>query len=886
MSGVCKKRLPQCAPQPILALALFLPAVLGCDPHGTWVDRKGNIATLALSPDGSIAATSFSATRWHTAVGRVVDDTHLWLAFHPTDNETGTFVSNCSTLVLPGAAPSVWGKVGSYMYGTDVTVTDVHLVFMSHLDLGACLPPTLRLLSLRDLFSSHTSLAPTRPHQGTLTSRATCVTRTSLATFLRMPSWQRRWPTRPRPLLTSHAFLIAEFLDGAAGCAHAPPSPASRDLIEGAVRAGHIRWHAQSANYNAAFLGAAAFSAQLREADSLNARFGTRWGSALYKSTDVPGLPRSVVPLLAAAGRTALHTGGNGKCQLARVPQAFTWAHPESGTSVLALASNDYGGTLVVPPHALIIIYQGDNAGPPTAAGVASSYTAAAAAFPGAAVKLSSFEQFVDAALSSTPGAAALPVISSEMGDSWAYGGGADPLKLATFRETRRTIADALAGVLPGQIAPLTSDDPNLRAFERRILVGGPEHNGGCSIGAYLPSSRGLNGEWDNARFHSNLATRADYAFVQSSYDEKLNFTSQPLPPVAPVAPAWNDFLAARATRVAALTPVAPDVSTGWMRVADPAARRVCGRLSVVINASDGSVASLVDVATGHEWAPPSYFMGFTYRTYAEADFDMFNSEYTPTCGVPCPNFAKVGMDSAAPVSIEWRPTLRAAFARTAPAPAACSLALELALPPETVTKYGGAAAVWVMLNVDAAPGGDAPVVALQVSLLNKTATRLAEAGWVTFNPRTELAPATVSLRAGGGNLRATTASPAAWWLNVLGEPVDPLDVVPMGTRHLHAVDSFGFGQGAPRGGPASAFSRSPLTATAPPTVREFSVQTLDAALIAPGDRDHLLHYDGNTLPDMSGGVHVNVFNNLWGTTMAQWWGGSVLYRFNVRLLV
>jgi hypothetical protein len=510
-------------------------------------------------------------------------------------------------------------------------------------------------------------------------------------------------------------------------------------------------------------------------------------------------------------------------------------------------------------------------------------------------VRLSSFEEFVEAAQKSSPGASALPVISSEMGDSWIYGAGADPYKLAAFRETRRVIAEAIAGTLEGQAAPLAANDPNLLAFQRRILVGGPEHNGGVSIGSYLPSARGSGGDWDNERFHKNMATRADYAFVQSSYDEKLNFTTQPLQPVAPVAPAWTTFLAARAARIQALTPAVPDVSSGsgFVPVANVAAPQSCGRLTLVLNSSDGSVASLVDEASTHEWVGGDSFFGLTYRTFAEADYDIFNAEYTPRCGVPCENFAKVGMDSASPLSTEWKPVLLAAYARADPSPAGCSLLLHLALPGETVSRYGGSPAIFASLDVDADGASAAPQVALSFSVFNKTLTRLAEAAWVSFTPATSLTGAAAARARAAAPRRPhdgvdDDAPPAAWWLNILGEPVDPLDVVPFGTRHLHAVDSgFGFGGGAPRNGSAAARARAratPLGATA--SVAEFSVETLDAALVAPGDRQHLLHYDGDALPALQGGMHVNLFNNLWGTTFAQWWARDIMFRFRVTLAV
>jgi hypothetical protein len=44
------------------------------------------------------------------------------------------------------------------------------------------------------------------------------------------------------------------------------------------------------------------------------------------------------------------------------------------------------------------------------------------------------------------------------------------------------------------------------------------------------------------------------------------------------------------------------------------------------------------------------------------------------------------------------------------------------------------------------------------------------------------------------------------------------------------------------------------------------AIDTLDAALVAPGDTHHLLDFDGREQPRCEGGMHVNLFNNLWGT--------------------
>lgn len=848
----------------LLALAgaaAAAPAPTPCAVQGTWVDRVGNVAALEVAPDGTtIAATSvYGGTRWRTASGAVQPDGSVRLTFEAGNTQTGAFSTNCSTLRWDGSTSSVWSYAGP---ATRPAVSQVHLVFMAHLDLGY----TDTMRGVCDAY--FTGILPA---------------------CLALAAQTRGSPT---PFAhTSHPWLLREYLDGAAGCASARPNASAVAAMEAALGSGAMRWHAQTANLQPELMDAPSFDAQLGDARALGARFGQRWGRLLMKSTDVAGLSVGVVPRLAAAGVRALHMGVNAKITPPVVPQAFTWVHPASGASVLALSSNDYGGVFVVPPHALVVSYVGDNSPPPDAAGVAAVYAAAAARFPGAAVALSSLDDFVgNVTAGPAPPAAALPTVAGEVGDSWLYGAGGDPGRMAAYRETVRTVADAVAGRL-GAAPPLDPDDPNLDAFRRRIAAGGPEHNGGLSVGAYLPQSRGAGGNWSNALFHGLLAGGDPaYAVMQAAYDEKRAFL-RPLPPAAPPSAAWERFLAARQARVddGVLAPAPPDVGpgSGFTPVGDPSAPLPCGgaRLAVSFNASDGSLARLVDVATGHDWAGGTAAAGtrggllrYTYRTYDEADFTAWNTEYTPACGVPCPNFAKVGMDSAGPASREWAPALTGLWVRPgggAPGAPACTAVAALALPPDAVADYGAPAALWLQVDVDAGPASAPPQLGATLTWVNKTASRLAEAHWLSWTLNAATAPA--------------PAPPPSYWVAVLNSTVDPLNVVPYGTRWLHATDPLA---GTP-GGPPGSFG-----ASAPPGgagwARGYAVTSVDAMLVAPGDRGHLLVLDGDGPgPEVGagGGWHVNLANNLWGTSFAQWYGqqagsGGAAFRFAATLEV
>ena len=61
-----------------------------------------------------------------------------------------------------------------------------------------------------------------------------------------------------------------------------------------------------------------------------------------------------------------------------------------------------------------------------------------------------------------------------------------------------------------------------------------------------------------------------------------------------------------------------------------------------------------------------------------------------------------------------------------------------------------------------------------------------------------------------------------------------------------------------------------------------FELTSLDAPLVAP-DRRSLLNFH-DELPDMRGGVHVNLYNNVWGTNFPMWFGEDAIFRFRLRI--
>jgi hypothetical protein len=148
--------------------------------------------------------------------------------------------------------------------------------------------------------------------------------------------------------------------------------------------------------------------------------------------------------------------------------------------------------------------------------------------------------------------------------------------------------------------------------------------------------------------------------------------------------------------------------------------------------------------------------------------------------------------------------------------------------------------------------------IELTLSWKGKTATRLAESSWLSFDP---LLPPSAE----------NAAAATGWTLDVLGNPLDPMSVVFNGSRHFHAVHRGVCYEGPPNADRPVSFPR-------------FAIETVDTPFVAPGDTAHLINFD-NSLPNMDGGMHFNLHNNAgWDCSAPWWYGDDAFFRFRVRM--
>ena len=359
-----------------------------------------------------------------------------------------------------------------------------------------------------------------------------------------------------------------------------------------------------------------------------------------------------------------------------------------------------------------------------------------------------------------------------------------------------------------------------------RLLILASEHTWGCDVKTIL-------GNWGVYTPAELKAARRKPNFLkaESTWAEKRDNLDAA---VAALPPALG---AEARTRLAHLAAVPPSTS-GLTRLA-PAALIRTPHFVLSLDPVTGALVRLKDRKTGREWASPAHPLGlFAYQTFSEADYRRFLAQYvTIKDWWPPQDFGKPGLDKYPARSRTWQPARSESFGGHTPG--GYRIVTELHLPG--AGDAAGLVAWPARMTMEWTLPDDDPSVHLQFQWFGKPASRLPEALWLSFVP-----PVT---DAGG------------WRLDKADQPVAPRDVVSRGGRSLHAVTrgaSYQDGKG------------------------RFALDTLDAPLIAPGRRA-LLDFDDKK-PELTGGLHVNLFNNAWGTNYVLWLDDDVRFRFVLRV--
>jgi hypothetical protein len=537
------------------------------------------------------------------------------------------------------------------------------------------------------------------------------------------------------------------------------------------------------------------------------------------KMTDVPGHTRAIVPLLAAAGIQFLHIGVNASSTPPDVPPVFVWRDPTGAEVIVMYQRGGYGDLVEVAGMRDALAFAHTNDNH-------GPQTAAQVRAEFAALR----RRFPNARIvASTLDAFAerllevkdqLPVVTGEIGDTWIHGVGSDPKKVCGFRELSRLRRHWLE---TGQAQPA---DPQIQAFSRALLLV-PEHTWGMDEKIYLDDYQ----NYTRAQFDS-VRTSPRYQTFAASWAEQRAYIDTALAALGGTALADEARAALRR-----LEPARPNAAA-MQRIAAPNEAIVGAQLSIAIDAQTGAIAQLIERATGRVWADPQHLLALLrYQTFAQADYDRFRRQYSinkrTTAAWAVPDFTKPGMAASGAESRWWLPSLSGLHhTRTATGE---RILVELALPAAATERYGCPARATLEIVLPDAE----PAVYLDLQWFEKPASRLPEALWLSFAPRDSVAK--------------------GWMLEKLGQKIAPLEVVRDGNRRLHAVEAAEYQN-------AGEYLR---------------LDTPDAPLVAPGEPS-LLNFS-NRQPPLQHGMHVNLYNNVWGTNFPMWYAEDARFRFVLR---
>lgn len=319
-----------------------------------------------------------------------------------------------------------------------------------------------------------------------------------------------------------------------------------------------------------------------------------------------------------------------------------------------------------------------------------------------------------------------------------------------------------------------------------------------------------------------------NYEVVQSSWIEKRQDLFDGIDTLP--SPLRDQAKAA----VESLKAEAPHLSQGK---SSPAGKEIeTPHFIVRLDPETGAIHRLFNKATKREWASAKHPLAlFTYQTLSQQDYSRFFQNYViSSADWAKKDFGKPNIERFGAESQDWMSSL--AELHVEEDQQQHRLLARLEVRDADALKSGRAAFPRRMYLELVFPKSE-PTIYMNFYWFEKPATRLPEALWLSFNP--------------------IVGSQQGWTITKSDEDVSPFDVVAAGNRHMHAV-STGFNYTDGKG--------------------SIGVETLDSPLIALGEKSPINF--SRSQPDISDGIHCNLFNNSWGTNYIMWFGEDMRFRF------
>lgn len=289
---------------------------------------------------------------------------------------------------------------------------------------------------------------------------------------------------------TTGSWLIWKYLQTA--------SPRDVERLEAAIKRGDIVWNSVPYTFESESMNLDLFETCLLLSHKLDEKYGKKTIAA--KMTDVPGHTRSIVAPMSRAGIRFLHIGVNPACPIPSVPEFCRWRDTD-GSELILVYQQDYGSENVLPDGKSVISinFTGDNHGPHSYENVKAIYDGLHKRYPKARLIACSFNEIAEELIAMQD---QLPVVTSEIGDTWIYGYGSAPVRMAKFR--------ALSGLYSQWLHEKKIDKNSEAALDFALELGLiAEHTQGIDVKTHLHN-------WDKYDMDLFLPARSTAPFQKA----------------------------------------------------------------------------------------------------------------------------------------------------------------------------------------------------------------------------------------------------------------------------------------------------------------------------------------------------------------------------------
>lgn len=483
------------------------------------------------------------------------------------------------------------------------------------------------------------------------------------------------------------------------------PNKTKKSEFIWAIKNGYITWHALPFNIQSESANNFIISENIKFVHELDESFGLSHKTVISR-WDIPGLTSGAIPIFNKYNITAISLGINPMAAAPNMPPVSRWQDPVSNSEIILLNHpNGYGGynpenLLIIPNFTEILgfYWRGDNEGPGDIHDILFVLNNLKTRYPESNIFPSSFEKYISKLI---PIKNNLPVINTEIGDTWIHGLSTDPKKIAEFRLISRYLE---------KNSDKINKSSQIYKKIRLLLLKIPEHTWGLDQKIYLSDDN----NWNNKKFRSNL-NNTNFKNIINSWLEQREYIPKNL--------IQYDFpeLYSELLEFSELYNNLKKLISKNIRVdniSNPYWNFMVGTQGNILNL-ESKINKKIIITD----------IKFIHQVFNSADYNNYIENYT-RCGALCPlwvyyDFAKIGLSGAKTNHNNYYPITQN-FTRIP----GQNIYIISANSYNKSNFYGPPKNIFLILELI-----NQTDINLYLILENKTATRLPEAFWLSFKP-------------------------------------------------------------------------------------------------------------------------------------------------------